>query len=282
MRGLIHSCSRASLKMRLDSLGADLKVNQKRASTLEVALLQSNAFDEFADDYLSKNVHPEHGFKVTEKIFGNFKAFVREKQASGDFHLEEILLGKGGESIATPPGIGSKKPTKEQRRTTGPLEQLKYNLGESDYPLSIREANKLKETIVKELLNDFDLYKSNLKEDIGNVILARFLPESMILERSLDSDKMVEESVRLFDQGGSRYQEVLGFKGVVGESNGGKWLGGGSSEIVSDGRTGAGDGRWKSLLRNLAGRGESTTVESTEKLGSRADLERRTKLKIDF
>jgi len=83
---------------------SDLSVIQPKASTLEVALLQSNTFDDFADVYLKTHDSPEHGFKVDEKIFGEFKKYVKEQQGSGKLKLEEILVGRGEATNAADSG----------------------------------------------------------------------------------------------------------------------------------------------------------------------------------
>jgi len=208
---------------------SDLSVIQPKASTLEVALLQTNTFDEFTNQYIRTHDPPGHGFKVDEKTFNEFKKFVKEQQATGKIHLEEILIGKsaspdakadadlnasadrGGRQEGETPSVSSDDDDEVDSDTVvkrAPLEQLRKNLKASGYNVASNEIDQLKAAIVREILNDFDLYKSNIKEDIGNSILSRYLPESMIIEKSLDTDVMVRESVKLLQEGGS-YEEKL-------------------------------------------------------------------------
>jgi hypothetical protein len=44
---------------------------------------------------------------------------------------------------------------------------------------------------------DFEKYKKDIKEDIETNILARYLPESMLIKRSVKSDKQVIAAAKL-------------------------------------------------------------------------------------
>ena len=48
-----------------------------------------------------------------------------------------------------------------------------------------------------QMSSDFKKYDEDIKEDIANSILSRYLPESMIIERGLKTDKQVEAAVKL-------------------------------------------------------------------------------------
>ena len=55
----------------------------------------------------------------------------------------------------------------------------------------------LEASIIRDIKQDFEKYKKDIKEDITNSILARYLPESMILERGLKTDVQVDAAVKL-------------------------------------------------------------------------------------
>jgi hypothetical protein len=44
---------------------------------------------------------------------------------------------------------------------------------------------------------DFDRYRNDISEDISQNILARYLPESMLIERSIEGDRQVAAAVKL-------------------------------------------------------------------------------------
>merc|ERR1712032_709266 len=103
--------------------------------------------------------------------YRQFQQYVTAKQSNGDIKLERIYL-KG-------------------------INDLKRVLKLSGYKGSEKELLVLKETIIREVLKDFDKYRADIKEDISQTILARYLPESMLLERSIKNDKQVDAAINL-------------------------------------------------------------------------------------
>ena len=55
----------------------------------------------------------------------------------------------------------------------------------------------MKANIVREIQRDFEKYKEDIKEDIATSILSRYVPESMILERGLRTDKQALAATKL-------------------------------------------------------------------------------------
>lgn len=151
---------------------ADYKVAAPQASALEVTLLRSDVLGEFAAQW-SKNNLLAKNFEITDKIYKDFQDFVEKKRATGDIKLESIY--------------------------SSALTDLKRALKESGYKGSEKEVDMLQANIVREVKNDFEKYKDDIKEDISNSILARYLPESMILQRGLKSDKQVAAAVKLIN-----------------------------------------------------------------------------------
>ena len=160
---------------------ADYKVESPKASALEVTLLRSDVMGEFAAQW-SRNNQLTNNFEVSDKMYREFQDFVEKKRQTGDIKLESIYLT--------------------------PLQELKRALKESGYKGSEREVESLKANIVREIKNDFDKYKDDIKEDISNSILARYLPESMILERGLKTDKQVFAAVKLI-QNDKNFNKLL-------------------------------------------------------------------------
>lgn len=149
---------------------ADLKVEAPKASALEVTLLRSGLLADFAADW-SKKHELTNNFQVDDETYRNFQAFVMDKQKAGDVKLE-ALYGK-------------------------PLSDLKSALKRSGYKGSEKMLGSLQSSIIKDIQRDFDRFASDIKEDISQSILARYLPESMLVERGIKSDRQVQAAVKL-------------------------------------------------------------------------------------
>jgi carboxyl-terminal processing protease len=159
----------------------DFKVDAPKASALEVTLLRSGVLDEFAADW-SKSHELTNNFKVDEDTYKSFQAYVNERQNSGDIKLEALY--------------------------SGPLNDLKRALKKSGYKGSEKEVANLQARIVQEVKNDFEKYRSDIKEDISQSILARYVPESMLIERSVGSDKQVQAAMELIASG-NKFERLL-------------------------------------------------------------------------
>jgi len=149
---------------------ADYKVAAPKASALEITLLRSDIMNEYASRWSQRN-QLTNNFEVTDEIYKDFQDFVDVKARNGDIKLE-ALYSNG-------------------------LEDLKRILGQSGYKASEREVEQLKTQIVKEVKKDFEKYKKDIKEDIATSILARYIPESMIMERGLNTDAQVQAAIKV-------------------------------------------------------------------------------------
>jgi len=149
---------------------ADFKVEAPKASALEVTLLRSGVFRDFAAEWCKKN-ELTHNFDVDEDTYKGFQAYVNEKQRSGELKLEQ-LYGQ-------------------------PLNDLKKALKKSGYKGSEKVVEQLQASIVREVQKDFEKYRSDIKEDISQNILARYLPESMLIQRGVQSDKQILAAMKL-------------------------------------------------------------------------------------
>lgn len=150
---------------------ADYKVAAPKASALEVTLLRSNLVSDYAAEWSKSHQLTNKKFEIDEDTYKDFQKFVSEKQQKGDIKLEALY--------------------------SGPISDLKKVLAQSGYKGSEKELDRLKQSIVREVMKDFDKYKSDIKEDIAQNILARYLPESMLIERGVRTDVQVQEAVKL-------------------------------------------------------------------------------------
>jgi carboxyl-terminal processing protease len=149
---------------------ADYKVSSPKASALEITLLRSGIISDFAAEW-SKKHELTNNFQVDEDTYRQFQIFVADKQRKGEIQLEELY--------------------------SKPLKDLKKALAQSGYKGSENSVEQLKSRILIDMKNDFDKYRADIKEDISNTILARYLPESMLIERSIKTDVQVNEAVKL-------------------------------------------------------------------------------------
>jgi len=149
---------------------ADYKVAAPKASALEITLLRSDIMNEYASQW-SQKYQLTNNFEVTDDIYKEFQDFVDIKSRNGDIKLEAIY--------------------------SSALEDLKRALSQSGYKASEKEVEQLKVNIVKEVKKDFEKYKKDIKEDIATSILSRYIPESMLVERSLKTDTQVQAAIKL-------------------------------------------------------------------------------------
>mmetsp|Transcript_11303 Transcript_11303/g.18709 ORF Transcript_11303/g.18709 Transcript_11303/m.18709 type:complete len:656 (-) Transcript_11303:249-2216(-) len=163
---------------------ADFKVSAPKASALEVTLLRSGIISEFAAQW-SKTHELTNNFDVDEITYKEFQTFVSQKQKDGDIKLEALYYG--------------------------PLNDLRRSLKLSGYKGSTKELENLQASIVREVQRDFEKYRKDIKEDIAQGILARYLPESMLIDRSIQTDQQVLAALKLVRN--DRQYETLLTKG---------------------------------------------------------------------
>merc|ERR1719416_150885 len=101
------------------------------------------------------------------------------------------------------------------------IDELKKALKQSGYTVSENELNTLRASILKDMRHDFQKYKSDIQEDIGQNILARYLPERLLIQRSIRNDVHVSKAVELIKNDG-KFDALLARDNV--KSNGGREL----------------------------------------------------------
>jgi len=170
---------------------ADYKVATPKVSALEITLLRSGMISDFATTW-SKNHVLTNNFEVDDKTYKEFQNFVQQKQKEGDIELEAFY--------------------------SVPLNDLRRALKSSGYKGSSRELENLQAGIVKEIQRDFEKYQADIKEDIGQGILARYLPESMLIERSLRNDDQVLAAVKLVKDD-QQFKTLLTKEGISKETS---------------------------------------------------------------
>lgn len=153
-------------------IAVDYKVDAPKASALEVTLLRSGVISDFATEWCKKN-ELTNNFEVDDATYNSFKTFVMKQSKDGDLKLDALY--------------------------SRPIQELKRSLAISGYKGSSRELEQLQASILNDLSKDFDKYKSDIKEDIATGILSRYLPESMLIDRSIKTDKQVLGAIKIID-----------------------------------------------------------------------------------
>ena len=148
----------------------DYKVDAPKASALEVTLLRSGIINDFASEWSKTNMLTNN-FAVDDTLYRDFQTYVMQKDKEGDLKLDALY--------------------------SGPIDDLKRSLDRSGYKGSTRELKQLQASIMQDMSKDFDKYKSDIKEDVATGILARYLPESMLINRSIQTDQQVLGTLKI-------------------------------------------------------------------------------------
>lgn len=151
-------------------VAVDYKVDAPKASALEVTLLRSTVIGDFASEW-SKTNELTNNFSVDDGLYRDFQKYVMSQVKEGDLKLDAIY--------------------------NGPINDLKRSLERSGYKTSTKELDHLQASIMQDLARDFDKYKDDIKEDIATGILSRYIPESMLIDRSIQTDKQVLGTVKV-------------------------------------------------------------------------------------
>jgi carboxyl-terminal processing protease len=168
---------------------ADVRVDAPKASALEITLLRSGIFNDFAalwsqnhklTDYV--NADTKKLDVVNDDTYKQFIAYVKEQQQQGNLELE-VLYSK-------------------------PLTDLKKTLKQSGYLGAEKSVEQLQARIVRDIENDFNKYRKDLMEDLSQSILSRYLPESMLIERGVQNDVQVQAAMQLLQTPG-KYESLL-------------------------------------------------------------------------
>ena len=84
---------------------------------------------------------------------------------------------------------------------------------------SRKELDKLRADIIRDVKKDFTTYKSEIIEDLEQNILARYLPDSLLIERGLKKDVQVSETAKMLNDG-QEFDKILARGASLGEKKG--------------------------------------------------------------
>lgn len=151
-------------------VAVDYKVDAPKASALEVTLLRSNVIVDFAAEWSKKYDFTEN-FAVDDALYREFQDFVMKQNKEGDIKLDAIY--------------------------SGPIKELRKSLERSEYQGSTKELKQLEASIMRDMSKDFEKYKKDIKEDVETGILSRYIPESMLINRSIQTDQQVLGALKI-------------------------------------------------------------------------------------
>jgi carboxyl-terminal processing protease len=162
----------------------DIIVEDKKLSSLTVALLEKWLIFDYATEYRSKTpqISSLKEFKLTDKDYDSFVKWLKTKQYDYVTPTEKTL----NELIET-----SKK--------------------ENTYAHLQDEINLLKEKISKEKENDFIKYKDEILHLLSEEIISRYYWQKGKFEASFQHDSEVKEAISLLNDK-EKYQKILSNK----------------------------------------------------------------------
>jgi len=169
----------------------DYKVEPQKASPLEIILLNTGAYSDYAAEW-SKSHELTDNFKVDDATYKDFQRYVEKRQSDGDLKLEVLYDSQ--------------------------LKELQKRLKASKFDSSGRELDRLRSDIIKDVKKDFITSKTEIIEDIEQTILARYLPNSMLIERGLKSDVQVAETAKMLKDG-REFDKILPRDGLLKEKS---------------------------------------------------------------
>jgi len=126
----------------------DVKVEPQKASPLEIILLNSGSYSDYAAEW-SKKYELTDNFKVDDATYKDFQRFVEKRQKDGDMKLEILYDSQ--------------------------LKELQKKLKASKFGSSSRELEKLRSDIIKDVKKDFSTYKVSCCYWISSFVCSRFM-----------------------------------------------------------------------------------------------------------
>jgi carboxyl-terminal processing protease len=162
---------------------ADVRVALPKMSTLEGTLQGLGAYFDYAGVWSRSHEFTQTGDVVNDATLQDFKHWVLEKQKDGEYRLD----------AAFEPSV---------RR----LEKDLTSLGMED--IAQKQVAPLRARIAEEVAKDFVTRKEYIREELTNAILARYLPESMLLKEQLGTDEQFKVALAVA-QDPKRYSVLL-------------------------------------------------------------------------
>lgn len=161
----------------------DVVVPGQAVGPLEAALQRNGVFFDFADRFAAeRKALPDDLEVATPQLWREFKAYVREEERGGRLRVEDIY---------------------------GPeLRNLEGALAASGYKEADAEVLKVRRLIADAMLEDLDKFEGPLRRRLTEAVLARYLPDSMLIKASLAGDPLLAKAVELVRYK-SRYTQLL-------------------------------------------------------------------------
>jgi carboxyl-terminal processing protease len=156
----------------------DVIVEELPTSELEQALQRRAAFFFYANHFAAQTDSIEEGFRVNDTTLLAFRTWLEENRFAYPTDAETAL------------------------------DKLSTRFADDGYDDVSDEVAELQQALRQEKIDEFDEHATALKRHLEREILARFVPESRRIERTLDYDVRVAAAVDLFDHP-DRYAQIL-------------------------------------------------------------------------
>jgi len=154
---------------------------EPKTSLLSSLLSSSGAYFEFSTEFWSKHrLTPSSNsdFVVDDQIYNDFKTFVLKEQKRGNLKLGEAY---------------------DNQHLLENIQRFSVETKLQDSNLIEQSVANLRENVVQDLLKDFGSCKEIIRSELEQNILAQQLPDSELMGRSLESDELVGEAVRILE-----------------------------------------------------------------------------------
>ena len=160
----------------------DCRIKPKKSQLSEL-LSSSGAYYKYASQWTAN--HPSVKVdEVDNKMYKDFQSFVSREQERGSLKLEEVF---------------------DDKHIVQQIELISKSSSNRD----LRSVARLKDEIVKDLLTDFERSKDIIKAELELNMLTRDVPDSVLIERSVKSDGLVKEAVKLLLEHSNTYDAIL-------------------------------------------------------------------------
>lgn len=145
----------------------DIKIDLDRVSSLTVNLVQDFMFFDYATKFVNEHetIPAPEEFTITDEIYSDFKAFVKEREFSYQSETEEVF--------------------KELLETA---KEEKY------YDVAQEEFENLKLKIGHELNKDLEAFSEEIKEMLTDEIVSRYYYQKGAIKSALEDDKGIEKA----------------------------------------------------------------------------------------
>lgn len=157
-------------------ISPDIKIESLTMSTLSIKLNQNFMYFDFATQYAisHKSIPPPDSFEITDKIFNEFRNFLKEKNFSYKTVSEDVL----------------------EKMVEIAKKEKRYNNAKNEF-------SQLKEKITPNLDKDLNENKDEIKKLLTDEIVSRYYYQKGAIKATLKDDKTIEKALDILSNSDS-------------------------------------------------------------------------------